>query len=395
MSQRIAGVKGMNDLLPPDTAVWHFLEGRARETFRRFGYEEIRTPVVEDTALFVRGVGEATDIVGKEMYTFEDRAGRSLSLRPENTAPAVRAYIEHAVHVREPLTRWYYVGPMFRYERMKTGRYRQFWQMGAEAYGSAEPAQDAEVIDLGLQFFEALGLNAIRLELNSLGDATCRPAYLDSLVAYFRAHHDELCEECRERLDRKGGRDERQAEPERIDRQQAGTFRHRRLGGRDRQDGGQDRPDAGRPAGRESKPHHIGAPQADRLLHLEPPLPVQQADRRDAEEVQPHHDDGDPRHGRELVRVEAHQRPDRARARAQRHEHGGEARHEQERGHDGLAPHPPLRLGVRQPLERGAGQINQVRRHQRQYARRQEGHQSGQESSNRKRKTTHSGLLYL
>src|SRR5450432_208745 len=202
MSQRIAGVKGMNDLLPPDTAVWHFLEGRARETFRRFGYEEIRTPVVEDTALFVRGVGEATDIVGKEMYTFEDRAGRSLSLRPENTAPAVRAYIEHAVHVREPLTRWYYVGPMFRYERMKTGRYRQFWQMGAEAYGSAEPAQDAEVIDLGLQFFEALGLNAIRLELNSLGDATCRPAYLDSLVAYFRAHHDELCEECRERLDR-------------------------------------------------------------------------------------------------------------------------------------------------------------------------------------------------
>jgi len=202
MSQRVGGVKGMNDLLPPDTAVWHFLEGRARETFRRFGYEEIRTPVVEDTALFVRGVGEATDIVGKEMYTFEDRAGRSLSLRPENTAPAVRAYIEHAVHVREPLTRWYYIGPMFRYERMKTGRYRQFWQMGAEAYGSAEPAQDAEVIDLGLQFFEALGLNAIRLELNSLGDATCRPAYLDSLVAYFRAHHDELCEECRERLER-------------------------------------------------------------------------------------------------------------------------------------------------------------------------------------------------
>jgi histidyl-tRNA synthetase len=202
MSQRVGGVKGMNDLLPPDIAVWHFLEGRARESFRRFGYQEIRTPVLEDTALFVRGVGEATDIVGKEMYTFEDRAGRSLSLRPENTAPAVRAYVEHAMHVREPLTRWYYLGPMFRYERMKTGRYRQFWQMGAEAYGAGEPAQDAEMIDLGLQLFDSLGLAGVRLELNSLGDATCRPAYLESLVDYLRAHQDELCDECRERLER-------------------------------------------------------------------------------------------------------------------------------------------------------------------------------------------------
>jgi histidyl-tRNA synthetase len=202
MSQRIGGVKGMNDLLPPDIAVWHFLEGGARETFRRFGYQEIRTPVLEDTALFVRSVGETTDIVGKEMYTFEDRAGRSLSLRPENTAPAVRAYIEHAVNVREPTTRWYYLGPMFRYERMKTGRYRQFWQMGAEAYGSAEPAQDAELIDLGLQLFAALGLSGVRLELNSLGDATCRPAYLATLRAYLRAHREELCSECRERAER-------------------------------------------------------------------------------------------------------------------------------------------------------------------------------------------------
>jgi histidyl-tRNA synthetase len=202
MSQRVGGVKGMNDLLPPDIAVWHYLEAHARETFRRFGYQEVRTPILEDTALFVRSVGETTDIVGKEMYTFNDRAGRSLSLRPENTAPAVRAYIEHAVHVREPLTRWYYLGPMFRYERMKTGRYRQFWQMGAEAYGSAEPAQDAELIDLGLQVFESLGLSGVRLELNSLGDATCRPAYLQSLTAYLRAHQDELCAECRERVER-------------------------------------------------------------------------------------------------------------------------------------------------------------------------------------------------
>ena len=192
----------MSDLLPPDIAVWHFLEARARETFRRFGYQEIRTPVLEDTALFVRSVGETTDIVGKEMYTFEDKAGRSLSLRPENTAPAVRAYIEHAVNVREPLTRWYYLGPMFRYERMKTGRYRQFWQMGAEAYGSAEPAQDAELIDLGLQFFDAVGLSGIRLELNSLGDEVCRPAYLEALRAYLRAHQGELCTECQERIER-------------------------------------------------------------------------------------------------------------------------------------------------------------------------------------------------
>ncbi len=202
MSQRLSGVKGMNDILPPDIAVWHYLEKRARETFRRFGCQEIRTPVLEDTALFVRSVGETTDIVGKEMYTFEDRAGRSLSLRPENTAPAARAYVEHALHVREPITRWYYLGPMFRYERMKTGRYRQFWQMGAEAYGSADPAQDAELIDLGLQLFESLGLSGVRLELNSLGDATCRPAYLLSLTAYLRAHQSELCAECQERIER-------------------------------------------------------------------------------------------------------------------------------------------------------------------------------------------------
>ncbi|MGO9064321.1 MAG: histidine--tRNA ligase [Myxococcaceae bacterium] len=202
MSQRFSGVKGMNDLLPPDINAWHFLESQARDTFRHFGFQEIRTPVLEDTALFVRSVGEATDIVGKEMYTFQDRAGRSLSLRPENTAPAVRAYIEHAVHVREAVTRWYYLGPMFRYERMKTGRYRQFWQTGAEAYGSAEPAQDAELIDLGLQLIDSLGLQGVRLELNSLGDENCRPAYLAALSAYLRAHQSELCAECQQRLER-------------------------------------------------------------------------------------------------------------------------------------------------------------------------------------------------
>ena len=202
MSQKIAGVKGMNDLLAPDIAVWHALEAATRRTFERFGYEEARTPVVEDTALFVRSVGEATDIVGKEMYTFEDKAGRSLSLRPEGTAPLVRAYIEHAVAQKEPLTRWWYLGPMFRYERMKTGRYRQFWQVGAEAYGAAGPAQEAELIDLAMQLFRSVGLGAIRLEINSLGDADTRPRYLEELRAFLRRRKGDLCAECQERIEK-------------------------------------------------------------------------------------------------------------------------------------------------------------------------------------------------
>ena len=202
MSQKISGVKGMNDLLPPDIAVWHALEAAARETFRRFGYDEARTPVVEDTALFVRSVGEATDIVGKEMYTFQDKAGRSLSLRPEGTAPCVRAYIEHAVAQREPVTRWWYLGPMFRYERMKTGRYRQFWQVGAEAYGAKEPAQDVELIELAMRLLGELGLSDVRLHLNSLGDDSCRPAFEQKLKEYLVAHREALCADCQSRLER-------------------------------------------------------------------------------------------------------------------------------------------------------------------------------------------------
>ncbi len=202
MSQKISGVKGMNDLLPPTSAVWQYVEKKARQMFDSFGYLEIRTPVLEDTALFVRSVGEETDIVGKEMYTFQDKAGRSLSLRPEGTAPAVRAYIEHAVHNLEPLTRWFYLGPMFRYERMKTGRYRQFFQAGAEAYGAKEPAQDVELMDMAMQFFRAIELPGVSLEINSLGDDACRPAYLSALNAYFSGHSAQLCDDCRARLQR-------------------------------------------------------------------------------------------------------------------------------------------------------------------------------------------------
>jgi len=202
VSQKIAGVKGMNDILPPDIYVWQHVEAVARDVFRRFGYAEIRTPMVEDTALFVRTVGESTDIVGKEMYTFEDKAGRSLSLRPEGTAPAARAYIEHAVYNLEPITRWSYFGPMFRYERMKTGRYRQFFQAGAEAFGVSEPAQDVEVIDLVWQLLKDLELEGVTLHLNSLGDDVCRPEYQKRLVAHFSARASELCADCQVRLQR-------------------------------------------------------------------------------------------------------------------------------------------------------------------------------------------------
>ncbi|WP_255636498.1 histidine--tRNA ligase [Hyalangium versicolor] len=198
----------MNDLLPGELSsdmapieTWQFVERATREVFSRFGYGEVRTPVLEDTGLFVRSVGEETDIVGKEMYTFEDKGGRSLSLRPEGTAPAVRAYIEHSVSNQEPLTRWYYVGPMFRYERMKTGRYRQFYQIGAEALGSKEAAQDVELMDMVVQLLERIGLKDISLNLNSLGDDACRPAYQQKLVGYLKSHREELCEDCQRRLE--------------------------------------------------------------------------------------------------------------------------------------------------------------------------------------------------
>jgi histidyl-tRNA synthetase len=202
VSQKLAGVKGMNDLLPERIDPWRFMERSAREVLRRFGYQEVRTPILEHTALFERGVGEDTDIVGKEMYTFEDKGGRQVSLRPEGTAPAVRAYVEHAVHNTEPVSHWFYLGPMFRYERMKTGRYRQFWQIGAEAFGAKEPAQDVEVMELAARIVEALALKDVRLHLNSLGDSECRPAYQAKLVEYFQGHAAELCEDCRVRLQR-------------------------------------------------------------------------------------------------------------------------------------------------------------------------------------------------
>ncbi|MFO0580913.1 MAG: histidine--tRNA ligase [Anaeromyxobacter sp.] len=197
---KIAGVKGMNDVLPGQIARWHEMESVAREVFALYGYREVRTPAVEHAALFARGVGEVTDIVTKEMYVFEDKGEELLALRPEGTAGTVRAFVEHGVHVEGP-QKWYYVGPMFRRERPQKGRYRQFHQIGCEAFGIAEPLIDAEQIAMVADFLGRLGVTAT-LKLNSVGDKACRPAYLGELKAYLTERKDQLCGDCRERIEK-------------------------------------------------------------------------------------------------------------------------------------------------------------------------------------------------
>ena len=197
---KIAGVKGMNDVLPGQIARWHEMESVAREVFALYGYREVRTPAVEHASLFARGVGEVTDIVTKEMYVFEDKGEELLALRPEGTAGTVRAFIEHGAHVDGP-QKWYYAGPMFRRERPQKGRYRQFHQIGCEAFGVAEPHLDAEQIAMLDDFLARLGVRA-RLKLNSVGDRSCRPAYLAELKGYLVERKDALCADCRERIEK-------------------------------------------------------------------------------------------------------------------------------------------------------------------------------------------------
>jgi len=193
--------KGTYDLLPPEAALREAVVSVAARVFEAYGYRRIVTPEFEETSLFERGVGEATDIVRKEMYTFSDKGGRSLTLRPEGTAPICRAYVEHGMHKwPQPVKLWYYC-PMFRYEKPQAGRYREHYQLGAEALGSSEPAVDAEVITMLGQVFAELGAGPLRLLVNSMGDAACRPEYVEHLRAYLHARQDELCGECRERLD--------------------------------------------------------------------------------------------------------------------------------------------------------------------------------------------------
>src|SRR5512140_701272 len=197
---KIPGVKGMNDVLPADIGRWHEMEAVAREVFALYGYREVRTPAVEHAQVFARGVGEATDIVNKEMYVFEDKGEELLALRPEGTAGVVRAFIEHGAYVEGP-QKWFYMGPMFRRERPQKGRYRQFHQIGCEAFGVAEPFIDAEQIALLDDYLARLGVRA-RLKLNTVGDRACRPAYLADLKAYLAGRKGELCADCNDRIER-------------------------------------------------------------------------------------------------------------------------------------------------------------------------------------------------
>jgi histidyl-tRNA synthetase len=197
----IKAVKGMRDILPPSSNAWNQVETISRDLFRAYNYQEIRTPILEETALFARGVGEETDIVSKEMYTFEDRDGSSLTLRPEATASVMRAYIEHRLDQIPGLQKLYYIGPMFRRERPQKGRYRQFYQIGAEALGSESPAVDAEVIEMVVELLRRVGLSGFQLYLNSVGDANCRPQYVELLKRKLSDVAPRLCGDCQRRAE--------------------------------------------------------------------------------------------------------------------------------------------------------------------------------------------------
>ena len=201
----IRAVRGVHDILPGEGEKWRRVERIARDVFDSYGYEEIRLPIFERTELFAQTIGEATDIVQKEMYTFQDRGGDSVTLRPEATAGLLRAYIEHGLFVHPKPIKLYTMGPMFRYERPQAGRYRQFHQLDVEALGDEHASLDAEVIAMLVEFFRRLDLaQRLQVEINSLGDEKpeCRPRYRTELVRYLRANADRLCEECRERIER-------------------------------------------------------------------------------------------------------------------------------------------------------------------------------------------------
>ena len=201
MAKIIKVQKGTKDILPQEVGQWHKLEKNALEIFTRYGYKEIRTPIFEATELFARGVGDTTDIVNKEMYTFE-KSDRSITLRPENTAGVVRSFIENGMaRLSAPVKLWY-KGPMFRYERPQAGRQRQFHQFGIEVLGSDGPSVDAEVISLAVQFFNEMGLNNLSVNINSVGCPTCREEYNRKLKEYLDQKVDVLCETCLERKDK-------------------------------------------------------------------------------------------------------------------------------------------------------------------------------------------------
>ncbi|MGI6487717.1 MAG: histidine--tRNA ligase [Syntrophomonadaceae bacterium] len=197
----ISGPRGTHDILPDEIKIWHKMEQVLRKTAEIYGYSEIRTPIFEYTELFERGVGGTTDIVQKEMYTFEDKAGRSLTLRPEGTASCARAFIQHRMYNQPQPTKMYYIGPMFRYDRPQSGRYRQFHQFGVEVFGTRSPAVDAEVITLMVDIVKRLGLRRYELHLNTVGCGNCRPHYRQTLTEFLRPLQADLCRDCQSRVD--------------------------------------------------------------------------------------------------------------------------------------------------------------------------------------------------
>ncbi len=201
-SMNIRAIRGTKDILPGEAGRWVAVENLARDLFARYGYSEIRTPVIEETALFTRSVGEATDIVQKQMYSFSDRGERSITLRPEGTAPVVRAYIEHSLDRKQQLTKLFYMGPMFRAERPQAGRQRQFHQIGVEAIGSASPYLDAEVISLLANFLKQAGANDFELKINNLGCDKDKGVFVDKLKKGLKPNLERLCEDCQSRFEK-------------------------------------------------------------------------------------------------------------------------------------------------------------------------------------------------
>jgi histidyl-tRNA synthetase len=197
----ISGIKGFNDILPGEVEKWQHIEKVARRVFELYGFSEIRVPVLEKTELFSRSIGDATDIVEKEMYSFVDKGGNRVTMRPEGTAGVMRAFIEHKLHAIDTVTKLYYMGPMFRYERPQKGRYRQFHQIGAEVTGVTSPLVDAQLLTMVYQFFQELGLTEPRLEINSLGCRNCRKEYRKILKEFLLSRIEELCEDCKRRVD--------------------------------------------------------------------------------------------------------------------------------------------------------------------------------------------------
>ncbi|MGE5894450.1 MAG: histidine--tRNA ligase [bacterium] len=199
LKEKYRSPKGFQDIIPPASHLWDCIEASAKKVFESYGYVAIRVPVVEHTEVFTRSIGETTDIVEKEMYTFNDRAGRSLTLRPEGTAPVVRCYVQNGLHTRPSPQKYFYQGPMFRYERPQKGRFRQFYQIGAEAFGIEDPSIDAEMIAMLKDFFSAVGIEDLSFEINSIGCTECRPAFKEALRNFLSSRLSVFCSDCQRR----------------------------------------------------------------------------------------------------------------------------------------------------------------------------------------------------